>query len=144
MSSKWVVDSEAYPFEYYPPYFHGPAYILRFSLLQDLYKISEYFQFIGPDDAQIAGIFPKYLNLTLENDGRFIFYQDFPSPCGFRTDGLNSIMAGHAEYKHTSEVTYAMSVRDFWALVGSVDIKDNCCEYKSQRLNRAVRKCWSV
>ena len=66
---------------------------MSISTAGELYKASELFSFIGPDDAIIGGILPKYLDIHLETNAGFDFLNGGrASPCGFR---MNSAVDVH-------------------------------------------------
>jgi len=68
--SKWNVNSKAYPFEVYPPYCEGFAYITNINTLKLMKQQSEIIPRLWIDDLYLTGLLLHGLN----NIKRFAFY----------------------------------------------------------------------
>ena len=71
---KWGISFEDFPFETYPVYEAGSAYIISSDLVDDLYAASEFVPYIFIDDVYITGILGRILNATHLNVPGFAYW----------------------------------------------------------------------
>ena len=58
---KWCVPRKLFPFNRYPPYYSGSAYVISFDIVRELYETSEYIPAIHIDDVYVTGILAKII-----------------------------------------------------------------------------------
>lgn len=63
-NGKWAIGKRDFPFETYPTYDAGSAYIISKDLWKDMFHISDYVPHIYIDDVYITGILGRILNVT--------------------------------------------------------------------------------
>ena len=63
-TGKWGIEKEAYPFDVYPVYEAGSAYIISGDLCKEMLETSDYVPHIFIDDVYITGIIGRILNVT--------------------------------------------------------------------------------
>ena len=82
-TGKWALTRKEYPFEHFPRYQSGSAYIMTTDLAYDLYSTAQYVPPIFIDDVYITGILAKIVrNVTHVREDTFAFADDpLPSIC---------------------------------------------------------------
>lgn len=81
-NGKWKVSRTDFPFQVYPPYESGAAYLITCDIVRELYETSEYVPSIFIDDVYITGILGRILNVTHERQQGFAYWTNkAPSAC---------------------------------------------------------------
>ena len=80
---KWGLTREEFPFDYYPPYESGAAYMITMDIVQELLDTAKYVPWIFIDDVYITGILAKIINAThVKGKGGFAYWTDkTPTHC---------------------------------------------------------------
>lgn len=71
--TKWFVELEEYPYDYFPPYITAGAIVLSKTALLDIYFASYYVSHFRFDDVYVA-ICAKKMNITPLNSEYFRFW----------------------------------------------------------------------
>lgn len=88
---RWNVRTEVYPFDYYPNYAQGNAYVIPGALVPLFYNASLYLPFLPIEDVFITGFLSLSTGTELENIPGFTFtLQAEPVFCNFSSGGLIS------------------------------------------------------
>lgn len=81
-NGKWKLSRTDFPFQFYPPYESGAAYLITCDIVRELYETSEYVPSIFIDDVYITGILGRILNVTHERQQGFAYWTNkAPSAC---------------------------------------------------------------
>lgn len=75
---KWKLSKSEFPFDYFPPYESGSAYVITGDLIHDLFVTAEYVPHIHVDDVYVTGILGRILNVTHVRQHGFAFWTDRP------------------------------------------------------------------
>lgn len=67
---KWKITHEEYPYDAYPPYVNGPAYVISGNLLNIVVAMAEHIPYLKMEDA-FVGMIMQTIGVTPENDSRF-------------------------------------------------------------------------
>jgi len=79
---KWKLTREEFPFEMYPPYESGSAYVITGDLIHDLVTTAEYVPPIFVDDVYITGILGRILGVNHVRQHGFAYWADkAPTAC---------------------------------------------------------------
>lgn len=73
-NGKWKVSKAEFPFNFYPPYESGAAYLITADLVRELFAASEYVPSIFIDDVYITGILGRILNVTHARQAGFAYW----------------------------------------------------------------------
>ena len=73
-SGRWALTREDFPFEYFPPYTSGAAYVIMADLVRDLYETSQYIPLINVEDVFITGILAKIVGARFVRRPGFAYW----------------------------------------------------------------------
>jgi hypothetical protein len=73
-SGKWFVPRSQFPFEFFPKYLRGGAYILGTTAIPRLVLTAEYVPPISIEDVFITGVLTQILNITIVDHECFTFH----------------------------------------------------------------------
>jgi len=89
---KWKLTKSEFPFDHFPPYESGSAYVITGDLIHELFVTAEYVPHIYVDDVYVTGILGRILNVRHVQQRGFAFWTDKPpSACDLR---LNRVVTG--------------------------------------------------
>jgi len=89
---KWKLSKEEFPFNIYPPYESGSAYVITGDLIHELFVTAEYVPHISIDDVYVTGILGRILGVKHVQQRGFAFWTDKPpTPCDLM---LNRVVTG--------------------------------------------------
>ena len=78
---KWNISYKDFPFEVFPPYESGSAYVITMDIVPALFETSHYVPWMFIDDVYITGILGKILNVThVQTPGRLFAYWNDKKP----------------------------------------------------------------
>ena len=78
----WRVSPDEFPFQYFPPYASGSAYILSADIIEGLYDMSEHVPLIPIEDVYVTGVLGKIIGVTLVHEDGFTSWNAFsPRTC---------------------------------------------------------------
>lgn len=80
---RWAVSHETYPFDTYPDYFSGTAYVLSTVAVHEVYHLALHYRyFFGIEDAFVTGVLGSVMRARKLDDSRFSPYNSRkPSVC---------------------------------------------------------------
>ena len=70
----WKLTSEEFPFNFYPPYESGSAYIITGDLIHELFVTAEYVPHIFVDDVYVTGILGRILGVSHVRHSGFAYW----------------------------------------------------------------------
>jgi len=77
-NGKWRLTKEQFPFEFFPPYESGSAYVISADLVGELLEASRYVPSIFIDDVYITGILGRILGVQHVRRAGFAFWTSRP------------------------------------------------------------------
>jgi Galactosyltransferase len=81
-AGKWKVTPEEFPFDRYPPYESGSAYVITCDVIGELFDAAEYVPSIFIDDVYITGILGRIIGIQHDKQRGFAFWTDLaPTAC---------------------------------------------------------------
>ena len=81
-NGKWKLTMAEYPFETYPPYESGAAYVISGDVIGELFAVAEYVPPIHIDDVYVTGILGRIIGLQHERRMGFAYWTDrAPDAC---------------------------------------------------------------
>lgn len=95
--SKWYVSLTDYPFDSFPPYLSGGAYIMSMDLVKRFSMIFPYIKYLFADDVYL-GIVAYKLGIKPDQDERFMTEQPLPS------DNISGLLAAHYDVNHSQMI----------------------------------------
>jgi len=75
---KWKLSKDEFPFDVFPPYESGSAYVITGDLIHELYVTAEYVPYIHVDDVYITGILGRILGVNHVQQKGFAFWTSSP------------------------------------------------------------------
>ena len=75
---KWKLSKSEFPFDIFPPYESGSAYVITGDLIHELFVTAEYVPHINIDDVYVTGILGRILGVTHVRQRGFAFWTDRP------------------------------------------------------------------
>lgn len=75
---KWKLSKSEFPFDNFPPYESGSAYVITGDLIHELFVAAEYVPRIHVDDVYVTGILGRILGVTHVRQRGFAFWTDRP------------------------------------------------------------------
>ena len=75
---KWKLSKTEFPFNVYPPYESGSAYVITGDLIHELFVTAEYVPYIHVDDVYVTGILGRILGVNHVRQRGFAFWTDKP------------------------------------------------------------------
>jgi len=75
---KWKLTKTQFPFDHFPLYESGSAYVITGDLIHELFVTSEYVPHISIDDVYVTGILGRILGVTHIRQRGFAFWTDKP------------------------------------------------------------------
>ena len=89
---KWKLSKSEFPFDHFPPYESGSAYVIAGDLIHELFVTAEYVPHINIDDVYVTGILGRILGVNHVRQRGFAFWTDKPpSACDLL---LNRVVTG--------------------------------------------------
>jgi len=89
---KWKLSKSEFPFDHFPPYESGSAYVITGDLIHELFVTAEYVPHINVDDVYVTGILGRILGVKHVRQRGFAFWTDKPpSACDLR---MNRVVTG--------------------------------------------------
>ena len=78
----WGLSPEEFPFDRFPPYASGAAYVISADLIQPLFQMSEHVALVPIEDAYVTGVLARMLGATLVHRNGFTSWNSFsPRTC---------------------------------------------------------------
>ncbi len=123
---KWKLTYDEFPFNKFPPYEGGSAYVITTDVVEKLFETALYVSMIHIDDVYITGILGKIINVTHVSQPGFAHaYSIYPRYCDIL---LHKIMT-------VTRLTPIMFYQ-LWAVLGENN-KQNCLD-KGAKENKRI------
>jgi len=91
-SGKWKLSKSEFPFDRYPPYESGSAYVITGDLVHQLFVTAEFVPHIHVDDVYVTGILGRILGVNHVRQRGFAYWTDKPpSACDLV---MNQVVTG--------------------------------------------------
>jgi len=75
---KWKLTRSEFPFDHFPPYESGSAYVITGDLVHELFVTAEFVPYISIDDVYVTGILGRILGVKHVRQRGFAFWTDKP------------------------------------------------------------------
>ena len=77
-TGRWSVDIDVYPTKIFPPYYSGPAYVIRTELIKELLTVARTTPMIPIEDAYVTGILATLVGARRFAPGGFAYTSSRP------------------------------------------------------------------